>query len=297
MSIILIIYKETRAGHVGLDQHEPTSRRGIANRAKESKDHRFQNLYQGLNAEFLRECWQELNKDAASGVDGVTAAQYQANLEENMEDLGRGLKTKRYRAKRVRRCYIPKDDGKERPLGIPALEDKLVQLAGAKRLKAIYEQDFLDFSTGYRPPRSAKETVADRIFTRQYGCYGYIVEAEIKSFFDTIDPEGLRERLAQRIDDHAFLHLIRKWLRAGILDTDGKSRDPETGTPPAGVIAPILANVYLHYALDLWFEKVVKKPARGAAMLCRYADDVVRHEARYMQGARHLPPTVGWSNR
>jgi nucleotidyltransferase/DNA polymerase involved in DNA repair len=143
--------KETRAGHVGLDQHEPTSLQGIANRAKESKDHRFQNLYQCLNAELLLECWQDLNKDAASGVDGVTAAQYQENLEENIEDLVQRLKTKRYRAKLVRRCYIPKDNGKERPLGIPTLEDKLVQLACAKILNAIYEQDFWISATATGP--------------------------------------------------------------------------------------------------------------------------------------------------
>jgi RNA-directed DNA polymerase len=156
--------KETRAGHVGLDQHESTSLQGISNRARESRGHRFQNLYQCLNADFIRECWQDLNQDAASGVDGVTAAQYQENLDENIQDLVRRLKTKCYRAKLVRRCYIPKENGKERPLGIPALEDKLVQLACAKLLNAIYEQDFLDFSNGYRPNRSAKETVADLTF-------------------------------------------------------------------------------------------------------------------------------------
>ena len=267
--------KETRAGHAGLDQHEPTSLRGISHRAKESKDHRFRNLNQCLNAEFLRECWQDLNKDAASGVDGVTAAHYQENLDANIQDLVRRLKTGCYRAKLVRRCYIPKDDGKERPLGIPALEDKLVQLACAKLLNAIFEEDFLDFSKGYRPDRSAKETVSDLTFNLQYGCYGYIVEADIKGFFDTIDHDWLLDMLAQRIDDQAFLHLIRKWLKAGILDTDGKILDPETGTPQGGVISPILANVYLHYALDLWFEKGVKKHARGEAMMCRYADDFV----------------------
>jgi RNA-directed DNA polymerase len=135
-------------------------------------------------SEWLLECWQELNKDAASGEDGVTAAQYQGNLEENIQDWVRRLKPKCYRAKLVRRCYIPKDNGKERPLGIPALEDKLVQLAGAKVLNAIYEEEFLDFSHGYRPNRSAKETVADLLFNLQYGCYGYIVEADIKNFFD-----------------------------------------------------------------------------------------------------------------
>jgi RNA-directed DNA polymerase len=288
--------KETRAGHVGLDQHESTSLQGISNRAQASKDHRFQNLYQCLNAEFLRECWQDLNQDAASGVDGVTAAQYQENLEENIQDLVRRLKTKCYRAKLVRRCYIPKENGEQRPLGIPALEDKLVQLACAKLLNAIYEQDFLDFSNGYRPNRSAKETVADLTFNLQYGRYGYIVEADIKSFFDTIDHDELLEMLAQRIDDQAFLNLIRKWLKAGILDTDGTILDSETGTPQGGVISPILANVYLHYALDLWFETVVKKHVRGEAMMCRYADDFVcafRFEEDAESFYRVLPKRLG----
>jgi RNA-directed DNA polymerase len=236
--------KETRAGQVGLEAHEPTSLRGIAERAKASKDHRFQNLYQCLNADLLRACWQDLNQDAASGVDGVTAAHYQENLEVNIQDLVRRLKPGGYRAQLVRRCYIPKDNGKERPLGIPALDDKLVQLACAKVLNAIYEQDFLDFSNGYRPNRSAKETVADLIFNLRYGCYGYIVEADINSFFDKIDHDWLLEMLASRIDDQAFLHLIRKWLKAGILDTDGNILEPETGTPQGGVSTPptILRN-------------------------------------------------------
>lgn len=160
-------------------------------------------------------------------------------------------------------------------MGIPALEDKLVQLACAKVLNAIYEQDFLEFSTGYRPNRSAKETVADLTFNLQYGCYGYSVEADIKSFFDKINHDWLLEMLAYRIDDKAFLNVIRTWLKAGILDTDGTILDPETGTPQGGVISPILANVYLHYALDLWCEHVVKKHVRGEAMMCRYADDFV----------------------
>jgi len=231
-------HKETRAGHVGLEQHEQTSLRGIAIRAKESKDHRFQNLYQCLNAGFLLDCWEELNKAAASGVDGVTAAQYQENLDDNIKDLAERLKNGCYRAKLVRRCYIPKGNGKQRPLGIPALEDKLVQLACAKLLNAIYEQDFMDFSNGYRPNRGAKEAVGDLAFNLQYGSYGYVVEADIKGFFDNLGHEQLLEMLAQRIDDQPFLNLIRKWLKAGILDTDGTVLDPEAGTPQGGVISP-----------------------------------------------------------
>ena len=288
--------KETRAGHVGLEPHEPTSLRGIANRAKERKDHRFQNLHQCLSAGFLLECWDDLNKAAASGVDGVTAAQYQENLEANLQDLAGRLKNGCYRAKLVRRCYIPKGDGKQRPLGIPALEDKLVQLACAKLLNAIYEQDFLDFSNGYRPNRSAKEAVGDLAFNLQYGSYGYVVEADIKGFFDNLDHGQLLDMLARRIDDQPFLNLIRKWLKAGILDTDGTVLEPEAGTPQGGVISPILANVYLHHALDLWFDGVVKRHLRGGAMMSRYADDFVC-AFRYKEDAerfyRVLPKRLG----
>ena len=163
-----------------------------------------------LDAQLLLDCWQDVNKEAASGVDEVTASAYEEHLEANIQDLARRLKNKCYRAKLVRRCYIPKGNGKERPLGIPALEDKLVQLACAKVLTAIYEEDFLDSSHGYRPGRSAKETVSDLTFNLQYGCYGYIVEADIKGFFDTMEHDRLLEMLASRIDDKAFLKLIRE---------------------------------------------------------------------------------------
>jgi len=267
--------KETRAGHAGSDQHEPTSLQALANRAKESKHHRFRNLYQEVNAERLMHCWQDLNKDAASGVDGLTAEKYAANLEGNIADLAERVKAKRYRAKLVRRVYIPKENGKERPLGIPALEDKLVQLACAKLLTAIYEEDFLDCSYGYRPQRSAKEAVCELTFELQYGKFGYIVEADIKDFFGQMDHAWLLKMLALRIDDRAFLNLIGKWLKAGILESDGAVLHPGAGTPQGGIISPVLANLYLHHALDLWFEAVVKPHCRGEALLCRYADDFV----------------------
>ena len=150
-----------------------------------------------------------------------------------------------------------------------------MQLACAKLLAAIYEQDFLDCSYGYRPTRGALDAVRDLTFDLQYGKYGYVVEVDVKGFFDHLDHTWLLDMLWVRIDDRAFLHLIRKWLKAGILETDGQVLHPETGTPQGGTVSPVLANVYLHYALDLWFDKVVKPHCRGEALLCRYADDWV----------------------
>jgi hypothetical protein len=223
---------------VGLGQYEPTSLRGIAIKAKVDRKHRFQDLYRCLNAAFLHACWKDLNKDAASGVDEVTAWAYEQDLEANIQALARRLKTKRYRAKLVRRSYIPKENGKQRPLGIPALEDRLVQLACAKLLTAIFEADFLDSSYGYRMNRSAKDAIEDLRFNLQFGKYGYIVEADIKGFFDHMDHRWLVRMLQERIDDAAFINLIQKWLKAGILDTDGMIIHPETGTPQGGIVTP-----------------------------------------------------------
>jgi len=261
--------------YVGLGKQEITSLQGIAKRAQARKQHRFQNLYGLLNERLLHSCWDDLNKKAASGVDGVTAEQYERDLSGNIRRLAERLKTKRYRAKLVRRCYIPKENGKVRPLGIPALEDKLVQLCCARILTSIYEQDFLPNSFGYRPGKSAKDAATNLSFNMQYGSYGYAVEADIRGYFDRIDHDWLLRMLRLRIDDDAFLGLIRQWLKAGILDIDGEILHPVTGSPQGGIVSPILANVYLHYALDLWFERVVRKQLVGKAMLVRYADDYV----------------------
>jgi group II intron reverse transcriptase/maturase len=264
---------------VGSDHQKPTSLQGLAHKAKTNKQHRFRDLYRCLDADLLLDCWGDLNKQAASGVDGLTAQAYAVNLQANITALVQRLQGKRYRAKLVRRCYIPKENGAERPLGIPALEDKLVQLACAKLLMAIYEQDFLDCSYGYRPGRGARDAVRDLTFDLQYGPYGYLVEADIKGFFDQLNHTQLLTMLRERIDDRALLRLIRKWLKAGILETDGHVVHPETGSPQGGCLSPVLANVYLHYALDGWFDTVVKAHCRGEALLCRYADDVRRSQA------------------
>jgi group II intron reverse transcriptase/maturase len=260
---------------VGSEKRKPTSLRGIANKAKADKRHRFRDLCGCLNVEFLLDCWPYLNKDAASGVDGVTWQKYAEDLHANVEALVGRLESKHYRAKLVRRQYIPKENGKERPLGIPVIEDKLLQTACARILSAIYEQEFLGFSYGYRLERGAKDAVRDLTFNLQYGCYGYAVEADIRGFFEHMDHNWLLEMLGLRIDDRSFLGLIRKWLKAGILETDGRVIHPNTGSPQGGVVSPVLANVYLHYALDLWFEKIVKPHCRGEALISRYADDFV----------------------
>lgn len=260
---------------VGLENHEPTSLRAIAIKAKTHKQHRFGNLYQQLNAELLRHSWRGLNKRAASGVDNETADAYAEDLDRRIEALAERIRTKKYRAKLVRRVYIPKENGKERPLGIPTLEDKLVQSAASKLLMAIFEADFRDSSYGYRPGRGPTTAVRDLTFDLQYGTYGYVVEADIKGFFDNVDHEWLLRMLKERIDDDAFLGLIRKWLKAGVLERDGTVLHPDTGTPQGGIISPVLANIYLHFALDLWFERKVKKHCRGEAIVSRYADDFV----------------------
>ena len=252
-----------------------TSLRGISNRAAKDKEHRFGNLYGLLDENFLKWCFWQLKRDAAPGVDQVDFYEYRENLDENIANLVKRLKQKNYRAKLVRRQYIPKLNGKLRPLGIPATDDKVLQFAVAKILEAIYEEDFLDVSYGYRPGIGPQDAVRDLTRKLQFGRFSHIVEADIKSFFDKIDHNWMIRMLEERINDRAFLRLIQKWLKAGILDTSGEVIHPATGTPQGGIVSPILANVYLHYALDLWFEKRIKRECNGEALIIRYADDFV----------------------
>lgn len=228
-----------------------------------------------LNVENTLDSWKLLNKRAATGVDQISAQEFGENLKENVETLIEQVKTGRYRAKLVRRQYIPKANGKLRPLGIPATADKVLQKVVARILEAIYEQDFLPSSYGYRPNLSPMDAVRDLSQELQYGSYNYLVEADIRGYFDRIDHQMMLMMLKQRINDKPFLKLIEKWLKAGVLDTDGKVIDPITGVPQGGIVSPVLSNIYLHYALDLWFEKVVKRHCRGKASLWRFADDFV----------------------
>jgi group II intron reverse transcriptase/maturase len=252
-----------------------TSLQAIAKKASEQPGYRFRNLFGMLNEEMLRDSWRYIRKNAACGIDRISAGEYEQNLEENIHQLVDELKRKRYRAKNVLRRYIPKGNGKFRPLGIPATQDKLLQIAVKRILEAIFEQEFLRCSYGYRPGVGALDAVDKLTVKLQFGKYNYVVEADIKGYFDNIDHSWLHKMLAERVDDKALLWLIEKWLKAGVLDTDGKVLHPVTGTPQGGIISPILANVYLHFALDMWFQKVVIPHCGGEACLIRYADDFV----------------------
>jgi len=214
----------------------PTFLQGIAKKAQEHLKHRFGNLYELLNEAFLKECWRDIRKDAAYGVDHVSAQDYEANLDANIHDVVERLKRKRSRAKHVRRKYIPKGNGQLRPLGIPAVEDKLLQLAVTRILAAIYEQDFLRCSYGYRPHLGTQDAVDKLTLKLQFGQYNAVVEADIKGFFDTINHDWMLRMLQERIEDGAFLRLIKKWLKAGVLDTDGTVLHPASGTPQGGIV-------------------------------------------------------------
>jgi RNA-directed DNA polymerase len=252
-----------------------TSLQAIAKKASERPEYRFRDLFRLLNEDMLKDSWRDIRKNAASGVDRVSAAEYEQNLGGNIHQLVDELKRKRYRAKNVLRRYIPKGNGKLRPLGIPATQDKLLQIAVKRILEAIFEQDFLLCSYGYRPNVGILDAVDKLTVKLQFGKYNYVVEADISGFFDNIDHAWLLKMLAESVDDKSFLWLIEKWLKAGVLETDGKVLHPVTGTPQGGIVSPILANIYLHFALDLWFQKVVIPHCSGEACLIRYADDFV----------------------
>jgi group II intron reverse transcriptase/maturase len=272
------------------EQDWQTFLRSIAEKASKDKHHRFGDLYRWLDQDVLRLCFYRLRKDAASGVDGVSFEEYERNLEANLTDLVGRLKRKAYRARLVRRKYIPKANGKLRPLGILVLEDKLLQMAVAQILLAIYEGSFLPCSYGFRPGVGAHDALQELTRALQFGGYHFVTEADIKGFFDHVRWEWLERMLEQRILDRTLLNLIRKWLRAGVLEEDGRVLHPQTGTPQGGIISPVLANLYLHYVLDLWFEHVVRPQNQGRCRMIRYADDFVacferRHEAAAFEQA------------
>ena len=243
--------------------------------AKEAPEMAFTSLAHHIDIDWLREAFKRTRKDGASGVDGQTAKQYEERLEENLRSLLDRAKSGTYRAPPVRRVHIPKGSGSEtRPIGIPTFEDKVLQRAVAMVLEAIYEQDFMDCSYGFRPSRSAHQAL-DSLWQQTMAMRGgWVVELDIRKFFDTLDHAHLRTILGRRVRDGVLVRLIGKWLHAGVLEA-GELSYPQAGTPQGGVISPLLANIYLHDVLDVWFEQVVKPRMRGRAFLIRYADDAV----------------------
>ena len=249
--------------------------------AKERKKERFTALFHHISIDLLDEAFFELKQDAAAGVDDLTWQDYQANLERNLEDLHERVQRGAYRALPSRRTYIPKPDGRQRPLAIAALEDKIVQRATVALLNAIYEEDFLGFSYGFRPGRCAHDAL-DALFVGINSTkVNWILDADIRSFFDEISQQWLVRFLEHRIGDRRIIRVIQKWLKVGVLE-NGIVAVSDRGTGQGSVISPLLANIYLHYALDLWAERWRRREATGDMIFVRYADDFIvgfQHEA------------------
>ena len=222
----------------------------------------------------LREAYFNLERNSAAGVDGETWQQYGQRLEENLHDLSARLQRGAYRAKPVRRVYIPKGDGRERPIGVPTLEDKIVQRSAAEVIGAVFEQDFAGFSYGFRPKRSQHDALDALTVAIKRKKVNWILDADIRGFFDTIDHGWLMKFVEHRIADQRVLRHVKKWLNAGVLE-DGTRTWSEVGTPQGGSISPLLANIYLHYVLDLWVKAWRRTKARGDLIIVRYADDFV----------------------
>jgi RNA-directed DNA polymerase len=262
----------------------------IGKRAKEKPEEQFTNLLSHIKLPLLREAYQRLYKRAAAGVDGVTWSEYGERLEERLVDLQDRVHRGSYHPQPVRRVHIAKSDGRMRPLGIPALEDKVVQQAARMVLEPIYEAMFVGFSYGFRPKRSqhdALDALAEAIARK----VNWVLDADIRSFFDTIDHGWMQKFLEHRLGDTRMVRLLMKWMRAGVLEGD-ELREVKEGTPQGGVISPLLANIYLHYAIDLWVCQWRKRHARGEVYVVRYADDLVmgfQHE----QDARAMHAALG----
>jgi group II intron reverse transcriptase/maturase len=234
----------------------------------------FTTLAYLIDEDFLREAYRHTSKSSAPGIDGVTAEAYAEHLDENLRDLHERLRSGRYQAAPVERVWIEKEDGSQRPIGKPTFEDKIVQRAVAMLLEAIYEQDFLDCSYGFRPGRSPHAALHELRERCMNEGMGWIVDADVSGYFDSIDRTCLREVLRKRVNDGSILRLIGKWLRAGVMD-HGELTHPETGVVQGGVISPVLANIFLHHVLDEWFEREVQPRLKGRSFLTRFADDFV----------------------
>lgn len=247
----------------------------VAELARQAPQLALTTLAHHIDLEWLREAYRRTRRNGAVGVDGQTAREYEANLDENLRDLLERFKSGRYFAPPVRRVHIPKGDGsKTRPIGIPTFEDKVLQRAVAMVLEAVYEQDFLDCSYGFRPGRSAHKALQALWNGLMRTGGGWVLDLDVASFFDELSHQHLRQILDQRVRDGVLRRAIDKWLKAGVLE-NGEVSHPVAGTPQGGVISPLLANIYLHEVLDKWFETLVKPRMKGRAMLVRYADDAV----------------------
>jgi len=253
-----------------------TRQQRIAELAKQSPQMGFTSLNHHLDLPWLREAYHRTRKDGAVGVDGQTATDYEANLGDNLRSLLSRAKSGTYRAPPVRRVRIPKGDSttETRPIGIPTFEDKVLQRAVVMVLEAIYEQDFCDCSYGFRAGRSAHDALNALWQQTMQSGGGWILELDIRKFFDELDHTHLREFLRRRVRDGVLLRLIGKWLNAGVLE-DGTLSYPQAGSPQGGVVSPVLSNVFLHYVLDEWFAQDVQPRLAGRAFLIRYADDAV----------------------
>lgn len=261
----------------------------VRSKARQGTRERFTALMHHVTVELLDAAFSWLKRDAAPGVDGVTWREYERNREANLIDLHRRIHRGAYRALPSRRQYIPKPDGRQRPLGIAALEDKIAQRAVVEVLNAIYEQDFLGFSYGFRPGRSQHNALDALAVGTDRAKVNWIVDADIARFFDTVSHEWLLRFVELRIGDPRVIRLMRKWLTAGVME-DGVQLPTETGTPQGAVISPLLANIYLHYVFDLWAHRW-RKSATGRVIIVRYADDIVvglSHEAEALRFVAEL---------
>ena len=250
-----------------------TARQWIANQAREHPERVFTTLHRFIDLEWMREAYRLTRKDGAAGIDGVTAADYETDLEANLLDLLGRIKSGSYYAPPVKRHYIPKADGTQRPLGIPTFEDKVAQRAIVMLMEPVYEADFLPCSHGFCPGRSAHDALHD-VREGAMGGLRWVIDADVSKYFDTIPHEHLRAFLDLRIKDGVVRRMLDKWLKAGVLE-EGALQRTGKGTPQGGVISPLLANIFLHHVLDEWFEREVKPRLRGRGLLVRYADDFV----------------------
>ena len=259
----------------------------VRERAKQDKKGKFTALLHHVSVESLEAAYRQLRRNAAPGVDGMTWTQYGQNLEARLSDLHARIHRGAYRALPSRRTFIPKEDGTSRPLGVAALEDKVVQRAVVEVLSAIYEEEFLGFSYGFRPGRNQHDALDALTVGILRMKVGYILDCDIRSFFDSVSHDWLVRFLEHRIGDPRMIRLIREWLKAGVLN-DGKWESNETGTPQGSVISPMLANVFLHYVFDLWAERWRRRNARGNVIVVRFADDTVVGFENQMDATRFL---------